>query len=182
MTSSFHGPVAVARGRSIEHVSSLSESDHVTQLTLCRGALGEGNEAEVKAERQRLSAEMDSLTSYMDELWKLRRGYDERGEVPTGEQLKALKPGGATAKGQEHDAQGADGSLSELPTERLRVRRRSIVTQLTRKRNLLRYQQPTACGVENVMPDCPLRVKTERQIASLTEELTRVEYELARRG
>lgn len=152
------------------------------KLNRRRALLGEGNETDVRDVRRRLSQEMDALTGYMDNLWKLRRAYDEHGTVPTTEQVACCLDDGD----REHGAfvrkePEQDNDLTSMPTARLRVRRKSIVTQLTRKRNLLRYQQATVGEVDNAMPDCPKRVKTERQITELTDELTRVEYELARR-
>lgn len=140
-----------------------------------RAALGEGNEPEVKKERARLSREMDALTGYMDTLWPLREAYDKKGEVP-GEVPKM-----GNTKGDVANA-GKEGDEVSQSTEQLKTRRRSIVTQLTRKRNMLLYQQPTSGKTENPMPECPKRVKIERQVIDLTDELTRVEYELARRG
>ncbi len=153
-----------------------------------RAALSESNDADIKKERARLSAEMDALTEYMDALWPLRDAYDKFGEVPSKEQLaairkrkgtKAMRPG---ARGMEHETGNIHSTpLESVSVDKLKTRRRSVVTQLTRKRNMLLYQQETK-GRENPMPDCPKRVKIERQITELTDELTRIEYELAKRG
>ena len=149
-----------------------------SKLNRQRAALGEGNEPGVKEERARLSREMDSLTEYMDKLWPLRQAWDERGEVPGGVPKMGANRDKTVGKEDKDDKDANEGRQT---TEQLKTRRRSIVTQLTRKRNMLRYQRPTSGREENPMPDCPKRVKIERQIAHLTDELTRIEYELARR-
>ena len=153
-----------------------------------RAALDESNDASVKKERARLSAEMDALTEYMDALWPLREAYDKQGVIPSKEQLAAIgKRKGAKSKGQgakdmEQEAGNTNrASLDGVSTDKLKTRRKSVVTMLTRKRNMLVYQQDTKGEKENPMPECPKRVKIERQMTELTDELTRIDYELAKR-
>ena len=72
-------------------------------------------------------------------------------------------------------------NLSAVDTETLRIRRKSLVTGRTRKENLLKYQTSNKQKKENPMPDCPKRVKLERQIEKLTERISKYDYELAKR-
>ena len=76
----------------------------------------------------------------------------------------------------------ADEDLTQLDTETLRIRRKSLVTGRTRKENMLKYQTSSRQRRENPMPDCPKRVKLERQIEKLTERISKYDYELAKRS
>lgn len=50
------------------------------------------------------------------------------------------------------------------------------------KRNQLLYQSNAKQAEENPMPESPKRMKLQRQVESLTAELSKVEYELASRS
>ena len=160
-----------------------------------RAQLGESNDSEVRSERRRLSEQMDQLTQYMDRLWNMRKDYERTGRLPATADIgqaagttekntqAATTHSSATPAAPFSAGGGSDAAqaIAQTDTQRLRTRRRSVVTQLTRKRNMLKYQQNTPKEQPDPMPDCPKRIKIETQIARLTDLLTQIEYELARR-
>jgi len=143
-----------------------------------RAALPDTNDAAVTAKRKALSEEMDELTTKMEQYWQLRERYDKAGEEPSTEEIKK-----AEQVQRKEPARKVEEvtDYEKMDTETLITKRKSAVTQRTRKENLLKYQAPSKRKTINPMPDCPRRVKFERQIEHLTEAISKMDYELAKR-
>lgn len=145
-----------------------------------RAALPDTNDEKVIAMRKVYSDIMEEATERLEKFWALRKRYDEQHIDPTEEEVRAIMNGSAP-KDEVKEEEDPEENLSAVDTETLRIRRKSLVTGRTRKENLLKYQTSNKQKKENPMPDCPKRVKLERQIEKLTERISKYDYELAKR-
>jgi hypothetical protein len=144
-----------------------------------RSELTDTNDGDVTAKRKELSEKMETLTSQLEGFWSLRERFDKEGLAPSEAEIKAVIEG---EQEEEKKPEKEDDDYSTMPLDELATKRKSCVTQRTRKQNLLKYQVPSKRKVENPMPDCPKRVKLERQIEKLTEAISKMDYELAKRS
>lgn len=150
-----------------------------------RSQLPDTNDADVAERRKQLSETMEQATNRLEKFWALRRRYDEQHTDPTDEEIQAILEDNANDNDNVNgndSVNDADEDLTQLDTETLRIRRKSLVTGRTRKENMLKYQTSNKQKKENPMPDCPKRVKLERQIEKLTERISKYDYELAKRS
>lgn len=147
-----------------------------------RAQLPETNDADVASKRKALSKKMEQATNKLEKFWALRKRYDEQNINPTKDEIKAILNDDETDSDKEETAVEEQEDLSQMDTETLRVRRKSLVTGRTRKMNMLKYQTSSQQKKENPMPECPKRVKLERQIEKLTERISKYDYELAKRS
>lgn len=149
-----------------------------------RAALPDTNDEKVIAMRKVYSDIMEQATSRLEKFWALRKRYDEQHTDPTDEEIKAIIDGDSdTDDGDSESNNSSEGEdLTQMDTETLRIRRKSLVTTRTRKENMLKYQASARQSRVNPMPDCPKRVKLERQIEKLTERISKYDYELAKRS
>ena len=147
-----------------------------------RAALGDTNDTKVTAQRKQLSEKMETLTAHLEGFWKLRERYDREGLAPTQEEIKAVIEGDKEEEKEKKPEKETDDDYSNMPLDELATKRKSAVTQRTRKENLLKYQLPSKGKVPNPMPDCPKRIKLERQIEKLTVAISKMDYELAKRS
>jgi chaperonin cofactor prefoldin len=139
--------------------------------------LGETNDEDIMTKRKAMSDEIERLTSYMDALFKIKDDYDKNGNIPSSDNISKIKDCLTDKKEQVKDKI----DYSNFTTDKLKVRHKSITTQITRKNNLLLYQTKCKQIKENPMPDCPKRVKMLRQVEHLKSERSKIEYELANR-
>jgi len=149
-----------------------------------RASLPDTNDTDIVNQRKELSLTMERATERMEKLWVLRKRYDEQHIEPTDEEIQAICNDNDTPSTDENDGEAEmeeDGELSQIDTETLRIRRKSLVTGRTRKQNLLKYQTSNKQKKENPMPQCPKRIRLERQIEKLTERISKYDYELAKR-
>jgi len=146
-----------------------------------RQALPEVNDEQVAKQRKKLSQRMDTCTEMLERFWALRIRYDERKIEPTDAEIDYIlkNTSGNPEKSENSDSEEDD--ITKIPTEQLKVKRKSCVTERKRKLNLLKYQHPTKQKTENPMPECPKRTILEKKIAKLTERISKYEMELANR-
>ena len=139
-----------------------------------RAALPDTNDEKVIAMRKVYSDIMEQATGRLEKFWALR----------TDEEIKAIIDGDSdTDDGDSESDKSSEGEdLTQMDTETLRIRRKSLVTGRTRKENMLKYQTSSRQRRENPMPECPKRMKLERQIEKLTERISKYDYELAKRS
>ncbi|MBO5626817.1 MAG: hypothetical protein J5953_13650 [Prevotella sp.] len=149
-----------------------------------RAALPDTNDEKVIAMRKVYSDIMEQATGRLEKFWALRTRYDEQNIEPTDEEIKAIIDGDSdTDDGDSESDKSSEGEdLTQMDTETLRIRRKSLVTGRTRKENMLKYQTSSRQRRENPMPECPKRMKLERQIEKLTERISKYDYELAKRS
>lgn len=146
-----------------------------------RSELPEKNDEETVKKRKMLSEAMDADTAKMEALWALRERYDKDNTLPTDEEIEQAANAQNTEKKEDEKKKDDDEDYSKLDTKTLRTRRNSTRTLLTRKQNLLLYQKTSKQMTPNPLPDCPKRVRLEKDVEKLTAELTKMEYELAKR-
>ena len=146
-----------------------------------RQELPEVNDEQVAKQRKELSQRMDTCTEMLERFWALRIRYDERKIEPTDAEIDYIlkNTSGNSEKSENSDSEEDD--ITKIPTEQLKVKRKSCVTERKRKLNLLKYQHPTKQKTENPMPECPKRTILEKKIAKLTERISKYEMELANR-
>lgn len=146
-----------------------------------RQELPEVNDEQVAKRRKELSRRMDTCTEMLERFWALRIRYDERKVEPTDAEIDYIlkNTSGNSEKSENSDSEEDD--ITKIPTEQLKVKRKSCVTERKRKLNLLKYQKPTKQKTENPMPECPKRTILEKKIAKLTERISIYEMELANR-
>ena len=147
-----------------------------------RAQLPETNDTDIAEKRKQLSQLMEQATNRLEKFWALRKRYDEQHIDPTIEEIKAILEDKVNDNENNNVSSDAEEDLTQIDTETLRVRRKSLVTGRTRKENMLKYQTSNRQKKENPMPDCPKRVKLERQIEKLTERISKYDYELAKRS
>ena len=149
-----------------------------------RSQLPDTNDADVAERRKQLSETMEQATGRLEKFWALRKRYDEQHTDPTDEEIQAIidDNDNDNANDNLNVSDDADEDLTQMDTETLRIRRKSLVTGRTRKENMLKYQTSSRQLRVNPMPDCPKRVKLERQIEKLTERISKYDYELAKRS
>lgn len=152
------------------------------KLARQRTEIGETNDAESMARRKEIGEQMDSLTEYMDALAPLKEAYDRDGKVPERDEFDSIAANIQQKKTDKAVAEDTAVDYKAMETDKLRTRRKSLSDQITRKRNQLLYQSNAKQAEENPMPESPKRVKLQRQVESLTAELSKVEYELASRS
>ena len=144
--------------------------------------VAEGNDDEHVAERRTLSDAIDRLTTRMEKLYPLVSGFLDNGIVPEEDAVEAVladeEPEDAAAVVEETEAP----DFEELSKEELQKQLKSARTKILRKSNLLEYQQETKGDVPNPLPDCPKRVKYEREIADLKKDVECLQYAIARKG
>ncbi len=145
--------------------------------------IAETNEPEHVEKRKQLSDSIDELTSKMERVYPLIREYLEHGVVPAEEDLQQEDGDRAdtATDAQQEDAE-KDEDLDAFPKDVLQKRLKSAKTKILRKSNLLEYQQETKAEVPNPLPDCPKRVKYEKEIAKLQKEVEALQWAIARKG
>ena len=146
------------------------------KLVRQRAELGESNDQKVITQRKDLSDEIDQLSGYMDKLYKMREDYYQNGALPKEEDIS---PDPSPA--DKEDEKDVEEDLTDKTGQELVSRRKTIVDMIRRKKNFLLYQADTRQESENPLPECPKRLKIEKQIEKLEAEKTRIEYEVARR-
>lgn len=158
-----------------------------SKLARQRTEIGEANDDESVEKRKTIGIQMDQLTSYMDALAPLKEAYDRDGTVPDRAAFDRVKNYSivteyvAAVDQRPKNAESGKVVYKSMDSDKLRIRRKSLTNQITRKENQLLYQSDSKQTVENPMPDSPKRVKLLRQVESLKAERSKVEYELADR-
>lgn len=138
--------------------------------------LPEDNSEETMAKRQELVSEIEQLTSSMEELYPKYDAYMKEGKSP--ESLE--KEGESSDNGEKSPADGDNANLEGKSKEELQKLRKNVATKISRANNQLLYQQDKKGEVENPLLDCPKRVKYEKKIQDLTQELETIDYAIAR--
>lgn len=144
--------------------------------------LPETNEAVNVEARRKFSDTIDSCTSQMEKLYPLVSEYlDTKKEISEDSLAEALEAPNDKEKDKgDEDAEADD--YDTLPKEELKKRLKSAKTKILRKKNLLEYQQETKADAPNPLPECPKRVKYEREIARLEKEVEKLQYAIARKA
>lgn len=142
--------------------------------------MGEANTPKVKEIRAKLVEYVRAMNAMKDSIHNLKEEYFETGEVSADlrpllrEAEELLNPKPAHKSGKKEDLSKVDGA--ELFRRKENLRR-----NIAKYCNLLKYQTKTKQAKEDPMPEGPDRVKTERKLEELRNELTAIQNEMARR-
>lgn len=142
--------------------------------------MGEANTPKVKELRAKLVEYVRAMNAMKDSIHNLKEEYFETGEVSADlrpllrEAEELLNPKPAHKSGKKEDLSKVDGA--ELFRRKENLRR-----NIAKYCNLLKYQTKTKQAKEDHMPEGPERVKTERKLEELRNELTAIQNEMARR-
>jgi|UniRef100_UPI00359CB426 hypothetical protein len=142
--------------------------------------LGETNTQAVCAERKDIVARIGFLSKRMTLLAAIKRQFEQNKELPTEEQLDELykKVNAAEEKPEKADEQT---DISSLSVEELKKAKSNAKSKITKARNMLLYSSESKPkdGKENLLPDCPKRVKYEKKVAEQEALVEKIEYRLA---
>jgi hypothetical protein len=142
--------------------------------------LGETNTQAVCAERKDIVARIGFLSKRMTLLAAIKRQFEQNKELPTEEQLDELykKVNAAEEKPEKADEQT---DISSLSVEELKKTKSNAKSKITKARNMLLYSSESKPkdGKENLLPDCPKRVKYEKKVAEQEALVEKIEYRLA---
>lgn len=135
-------------------------------------SMGEDNDADTISKRKEVTDKIDELTDRLENDYPRIRAFLDNGILPP-------PPSEPETPGSENQDKT---ELDDLTKEQLQKMLKSAKTKVLRKTNMLLYQQETKAKKENPMPDCPKRTKYETAIAALQEEISKLEYAIARKG
>ena len=142
--------------------------------------LGETNTQAVCAERKDIVARIGFLSKRMTLLAAIKRQFEQNKELPTEEQLDELYKivNAAEEKPEKADEQT---DISSLSVEELKKAKSNAKSKITKARNMLLYSSESKPkdGKENLLPDCPKRVKYEKKVAEQEALVEKIEYRLA---
>lgn len=150
-------------------------------------SLPEDNDEATIAKRKALSDEIQKKSVLMEDLYPLYEKYLTQKQDISDDDLQSIS---ATAEDSSElprndnpsSDNGSAQALDSLSKEDLQKMRKSIATKISRAKNMLEYQQETKAATPNPLPESPKRVKYEKKIQILTEELERIDYAIAQFG
>lgn len=165
-------PQVVEDAKSLLHELWVAMSAKQEQLQ----NVGDGNgEAEV-AERKRIMAERDPIIRDYNDLYELKEGYFESGEVS--EELERMVK---RLRGEETE-KTATSLWADMSDLELSKARHAKKMQMTRCENQLNYQSNRREAERNPMPEGPKRKSIESKHKTLQAELRDMDLEMERRG
>jgi hypothetical protein len=126
----------------------------------------------------------------MDALYPLRERYEKNNVIPSIEEINAIEQVKSNAPENnipESNISNSsfrikDENFEEMSLDALKKRRHTIKSALVKKQNLLQYQVEKKLDKPHLMPDCPLRIKLEKQVEILTEKMYQADKALAKFG
>lgn len=140
---------------------------------------GESNTPKLKELRKGMVEEIREMTALKDQIHDLKEDYFETGNVSRDllplirEAEERLNPEPAKGKTKE--------DLTKIDGAALFKRKENLRKNIARYVNRLKYQTNTRQAKEDPMPEGPERVKIERKLEELRNELTAVQAELQKR-
>lgn len=153
-------------------------------------SVGEENDPESCKKRKDISDNIESLTKYMDALYLLRERFEKEHIVPTIEEINGIEQVKAETPKKNEPVRDVskssfrikDENFEDMTLDALKKRRHTIKSALVKKQNLLQYQVEKKLDKPHLMPDCPLRIKLEKQVEILTEKMYQADKALAKFG
>lgn len=155
--------------------------------------LPETNDDATILKRRKISDAMKDLSDVMDKLYPQYAAYVNEGKVPEKFQEPTIPDPEAIGKEPAAPAVGATGDDSsddssdepaEVPAPKvskaeLQKQRKSIVTKISRAKNMMLYQKETKQEQENPLTDPKKVAKYQAKIDSLTKELHDIDMQIA---
>lgn len=142
--------------------------------------VGEKNDEASCILRKQLSEQIEACTDQMEKLYPFYQQYTDTGVQPSDEAVAELASVGASQ--QDPSAPVPDDApkdISHLTKEELTKEQYNIAKRIARTRNKILYQSENRLEHENPLPDGPKRIKLEKRIAKLEQELEQVKLRIA---
>lgn len=142
--------------------------------------VGEKNDEASCILRKQLSEQIEACTDQMEKLYPFYQQYTDTGVQPSDDAVAELASVGASP--QEPSAPCAFDAckdISHLTKEELTKEQYNIAKRIARTRNKILYQSENRLEHENPLPDGPKRIKLEKRIAKLEQELEQVKLRIA---
>lgn len=144
--------------------------------------VGESNDEQSCILRQQLTEQIERCTDDMERIYPYYQNYIETGEQPVDSQVVAA----AFFEDLNREEQGAPPSEPEQSVDILSLSKDELVKlqynlakRIQRTKNKLLYQNENKLPEENPLPDGPKRIKLEKRIISLEQELESVKVKVA---
>ena len=128
--------------------------------------LPETNDEETVEKRRKISDEMKVLSDTMDKLYPQYEAYITSGSLPSDD----------SSSQAEDNSAGTDNATDKAE---LQKQRKSIVTKISRAKNMLLYQKETKQEQENPLTDPKKVAKYQAKIDILTYELHDIDKQIA---
>lgn len=143
--------------------------------------VGEANDDASCALRKQLTEQIERVTDDMEKIYPYYQKYAETGEQPSDEDVEVATSSPmsdqATEKTAESDSEPVN--LDNLSKEDLTKLQYNIAKRIQRTKNKLLYQNENKLEVENPLPEGPKRIKLEKRLTSLEQELEQVKLKIA---
>lgn len=137
----------------------------------------EDNDEKNIKKRKELSDSMERATDRMEKLYPLFQKHIETNQDITEEEADAVaietKPVEETAKQEEDFESLSVEQLQQLVIKKSQAR--------SKAKNWLKYQSPQPKPEPNPLPDCAARIKYEKKLARLENEIEKIRYIIAQK-
>lgn len=140
--------------------------------------VGDGNDDVSTGKRSRLAFVIDAMSRRMDILWPAFEAYKENGTLP--EQTLFDTPFDPE-KGFEMPKGNSGNPVEFVLADNLvdlKKQKENLRIKISKRNNLLMYQEERKCEKENPMPESPRRKKLEKELVELNKNKEAVEFKI----
>lgn len=143
--------------------------------------VGEKNDDASCILRQQLTEQIESCTDQMEAIYPFYEKFKASGEQPSDDDIQQLEEKSqAAAKNTETDAEEPSKDLSIMDKDELTKEQYNIAKRIARTKNKILYQSENRLDKENPLPEgSPKRIKLEKRLERLEQELERVKVIIA---
>lgn len=139
------------------------------------GDIDGDNSEPTMAERKKLSDQIAAATTEMEKIYPKIQNYIDNQELPEEDEQAEEEAEKAEDAGDE-----PANPLAGMPVEQLQGKLKALRCKQTRIKNMLEYGQTKAKDAPDPLPESPKRLKYEKQLAEVREELEAVEWAIAK--
>lgn len=144
--------------------------------------VGEANDDASCELRKQLTEQIERVTDEMERIYPYYQKFSETGEQPSEADVVAattvlMNDQGTEILPSEHESSPVD--LDSLSKEDLTKLQYNIAKRIQRTKNKLLYQNENKLEEENPLPEGAKRIKLEKRLASLEQELEQVKIKIA---
>ena len=173
-------PAGIAK--CIRHFAKLYNERAMLHRAL--GDLGEDNTDATIAQRQSIVERIAAISDKMEDFYRIKKDYDEKGIIPSDERLNqafSLEPEKPAVKPKKVDEDDSSLDLQKMSVEDLKKEKANAKSKITKTNNQLLYQSNTKPKdlVEKPMPDGATRIKYEHKLRRLTELVEQIDIRIA---
>ena len=150
------------------------------KLTRQLAELPETNDEETVEKRRKISDEIKMLSDTMDKLYPQYESYVTSGSLPEESPASTEEEPASTEEGPASQVEGSPSDTDNAKDKaELQKQRKSIVTKISRAKNMLLYQKETKQEQENPLTDPKKVAKYQAKIDRLTQELNDIDMQIA---